>query len=148
MDNPEPNQPQNNNVPIEAPTAPQTETVVSKTPAFKKFKENIGPLMKDVLARVMGNKKMFYLLSGILGLLILIIIVGVIYKISGSFTSKVKVTPTPTATGQNINTVNQENLSPLDKMENDLNGVKIKIDNLDVKQLPLTPPVINYKIKF
>src|SRR3989344_120335 len=123
MENLPPQNPQNNpptGVPGVAPMNPPIQT--PKIPTACQFKANIGPLIKDVFGKFYQNKKAFYLVAGLLGLILLITIAGVIYKMSGSLSSKEKVTPTPASTVQTT-TVNEENLTPLEKMENDLKAV-------------------------
>lgn len=141
------NQPQNQTG-IPVPVAPPVGATppASKIPSLSQMKNSIKPLLKNVFGKLYENKKMFYLVMSLLGLIVLIIVAGVIYKMSRNLSSRSKVTLTPPPVAETITT--NENLTPLEKMENDLKATKVKIDALDVKQLPLTPQIIDYKIKF
>lgn len=68
------------------PNQPQNTSPVptSKIPTINQIKNSIGPLMKDVFGKLYENKKAFYLIVGLLGLILLIITIGIIYKMSGN----------------------------------------------------------------
>lgn len=140
-----PNQPQNDS-PVPSVPPANTPPPTSKIPSMNQVKNSIGPLMKDVFGKLYENKRVFYLITSLLGLILLVVIAGVIYKMSDNLAGKAKAVPTVTPEIQTD--VVEENLSPLQKLEKDLMNAKVKIDNLDVKQLQLAPPAIDYKVNF
>ncbi|MDP1710198.1 MAG: hypothetical protein Q8L28_01150, partial [bacterium] len=90
-----------------------------KIPSFAQVKNNIGPLIKDVFGKLYTNKMAFYLVCGAFGLILIILIAGVIYKMSGNIGPKANATPMPVSQNQNSQ-IQEKELSPLDKMDNDL----------------------------
>lgn len=102
--------------------------------------------IKEVWNKFYGNKKIFWPVTVVIGLLLLTIIAGLLFG-TGKTGARVKSKATPTLSAEatpratptsNILTTASDKLTELKK----------QIIDLDVYQKRLKPPVINYKIRF
>lgn len=117
-----------------------------KADALKNLITKISFLAKSVWQQIYSNKKVFWLICGMLGLLFLTLIVGLIF---GKKTTTV-INPNKTATpAPQVQTTPQlginDQFSPIDQ---NLTNLKNQINTLDVKQSQLQPPAVNFVVKF
>lgn len=93
------------------------------------------------------NKKIFYAITVLFGLMFLIIILGLLFGKRGN-TPTVATRPTPTP----LITQNQASPTPggdvLSQIEQKLFDIKTQMDSFDVKQSRLQPPPLDFKIEF
>lgn len=130
---------------------PNTNPVPAKTPVLEKFeriKILLQPFLKDVWNKIYQNKKLFWLFAGILGFIVIIVIVGSIYKLSQKEPSNfqvIKTTPSPQSGFTNKQGKIIDDLTP---EENKLYTIKDFLLNFDPWQKRLNPPEIDFKIDF
>lgn len=122
------------------------ESAPKKLTTLTRIWEKIPKKIQDVLRKFYANKKIFWPISILFGILFLIIILGLLF---GSPAPAVppasKKTPTPfveatpeASPSGDILTVTGNQLKDLDD----------QINSLDLGQNKLKPPVINYKVDF
>jgi len=126
--------------PNEPAVSPSKFTVLNQI--WDKIPKNI----QDVLRRFYANKKIFWPIAILFGILFLIIILGLLFGSTAPAASPatkktpipfVEVTPEASPSGD-ILTV----------MGNQLKDLNNQINSLDLGQNKLKPPVINYKVDF
>ncbi len=114
------------------------------------MKTKINQLISQIKAffqKYYANKKIFWATVIPVGVILLVIILGLLF--GNRKNNKLNIaTPTPQSQNQEAGQQNSQNLDPLINIENNLNKIKGKINDLDIKQLPLAPPIINYRIDF
>ena len=129
--------------PVQAP-APKISPLVS---VLSKISGLIPQKTKDLWLKFYSNKKIFVPVAAAFGLVFLTIVAGLIFGSVKPTAVPSKTTPTPWR---------QSGTSPqstpggdiVTDTENQLNSIKTQINNLDVKQSRLTPPSLNFEIKF
>lgn len=93
------------------------------------------------------NKKIFYAITGLFGLMFLIIILGLLFGKRGN-TPVVTTRPTPTP----LITQSQATPTPsgdvLSQIEQKLFNLKTQMDSFDTRQSRLQPPPLDFKIEF
>ena len=121
-------------IPNSAPVPP-----VSKLAGLKQLA--IGFFQK-----IYQNKKIFWLITALFSLIILITIAGIIFKLTTGKAAKVTQTPTPV----HLNKVNEteEKKEPLDLAKEELETLDARIKGFDINQKRLSPPSVNFKIAF
>lgn len=138
----------NNTINTGIEEAPQKAPVpVSKMPPFlAKISGWIPPQVKEILAKFYTNKKIFWPVTIVFGILFLVIILGLLFGSPNAPVQVVKratpspfVQPTPAP------------CSPTDQLcltGNQLKDLKNQINSVDLRQSRLSPPQIDYDIKF
>jgi hypothetical protein len=113
---------------------------------WKSLLTNLKPILKSLWDKFYSNKKIFWPVSIGLGFLFLLILLAAVSaKIRSTQTTRVTPSPspfilsTPKASGSS---------DVLIKSQTKLEDLKNQINNLDVHQSRLTPPVLNFDIQF
>jgi flagellar biosynthesis/type III secretory pathway M-ring protein FliF/YscJ len=127
------------------PIQPEVPNQAQVPPATVQSKPGFKQLAKDMFNKIYTNKKIFWLLVSLFSLILLIIIIGTIFKLMGG------KTPTPvqqeTPTPQGIETL-EEKKEPLDLAKEELVDLEKQLQDFDINQKRLQPPSINFKIEF
>jgi hypothetical protein len=127
---------QNLGIDIPQPTPTGWRLVLSK----------VKPVLINVFNKFYSNKKIFWPVSIVFGILFLVVILGLIFGNRSSI-QKVSKTPTPSPTIQ-ATPIASESGDILTSSQNKLKDLKIQIINLDPRQSRLQPPNLNFDIKF
>jgi hypothetical protein len=131
--------PINTNIPVPTP-------VPTKPNIFAQIWAKIPQKVRDIILKLYANKKIFWLVTGIFGLLILTLIIGLIFGNNGVKNTPVSKLPTPIPTVQITPIVGD--VDTLTGIENNLKTLNNQIDTLDVNQSRLKPPTLNFDVKF
>jgi len=116
-----------------------------KPSIFSKISDKIPQKVKDLFNKFYANKKIFWPITILFGIIILIIILGLLFG-----TPKTPTPPGSKKTPQPLETTPEASpsgdvLSTSDRLLKELNN---QINSLDLGQNKLKPPVINYKVDF
>lgn len=120
---------------------------VSKGSAFlSKISEKIPQKVKDIFNRFYANKKIFWPITILFGIMFLIIILGLLF---GSPNAPTVLTPkkTPQPATQATPEASPSG-DALSIIENQLKELGSRINSLDTAQSKLKPPAINYNVSF
>lgn len=131
MENSQPAQPIQNQVPVQAPSpVPQNKVI-------------------EMLSKFKFDKKKLIIIGAVFGIfLVLLILISVISKSVKNIVS-VKSTPSPTTSDVNIEPTPQSTVSgELSPYQTQLGDLKNQINSLDVYQSRIKPPEVNFKIDF
>lgn len=109
--------------------------------------EKIPAPVKAVFAKIYANKLMFWLMTGIFGLLFLVIVLGLLFGNRGGNAATPKKTPTPPPFVLATPAPCTET-DVLCQTGNKLLDLENQIQNVDLRQSRLAPPQINYDISF
>jgi len=138
---------QNTN-PTPGPIPPTMVAVVPpvQTPKISlmaKISSKIPPKMKEAFNKFYSNKKIFWPVSIVFGILFLTILVGLLFGSRNNGQTAPKKSPTPTPQVQ-------ENAPEMSRgsTETKLNQLKNQINGLDFSQSRLKPPSIDFKVSF
>jgi hypothetical protein len=102
--------------------------------------------VKNIFNKFRSNKKIFFPVSIVLGLLLLTIVVGLMFGIKDNSTQTIE-TPLPTFIASPTPQATQQ-INATTAIENELKTLKLKIKEFDVEQNKIKPPEINFKISF
>lgn len=126
------------------PTAPEQPITIQ--PPSPTPKPDLRSKIKAFWLKFYSNKKIFWPVSIVLGLLMLTIIAGLLFGGKGVLpVANVIPSPTPLTQEAPVPTPPGDILT---QIERSLTDLKAQIGNLDVKQSRLQPPVLNFNIKF
>jgi len=142
------NQDQNTNIdtPTQIPVPAPVETPQPTLTGWKPILLKAKAVLANVFNKFYSNKKIFWPVSIVFGILLLVIVLGLIFGNRGG-TQNVSKTPTPTPTIQSTPEASESG-DVLTKSQGRLKDLKIQIINLDPKQSRLQPPNLNFDIKF
>ncbi len=98
------------------------------------------------LAKSESGKKIFLPITIAFGLVFLILVAGLLFGNRNKVATFVKTSPSPISPIQTE--APGDNGSPLSQIEKKLNDLKTQIGTFDAKQSRLTPPTVNFNIKF
>lgn len=117
----------------------------AKPTVFSKISDKIPQKVKDIFNRFYVNKKIFWPITILFGIIILIIILGLLF---GS--PKTPTPPGPKRTPQLVEATPEASPSGdiLSVTEKQLKDLGAQINSLDMVQSKLKPPSINYKVDF
>lgn len=130
------------------PTPETTKTSLDKI--VGQVKEKAVPTIKSLLpklkeSKLYKNKLVFWTMTSLFGVLLLVIILGLLF---GNRNRNIVSTSTSTPSAQNIvPTITQED-GPLFQINRRLIDLKTQIMTFDVKQSRLKAPAINFDVKF
>lgn len=119
---------------------------IQTLPPRQQLIEKIKTILISMFEKLYSNKIMFWSLTSFLGIVLLIVIVGSLFGHPGS-----KVIPNhlPTATPFILATpVASSSSDVVSTSQEKLLKLKNQLDQLDIKQERLTPPNLNFDIKF
>lgn len=127
------------------PIQPQNLTQAQVPPVPPQPKPGFKQLAKDMFNKIYANKKLFWILVSLFSLILLIIIIGTIFKLMGGKAPTLvqEETPTPQSIG-----IPEEKKEFLDLAKEELIGLEKQIQDFDINQKRLQPPSINFKIDF
>lgn len=139
-----------NEVPINT-SVPIPTPIPVKSNIFAQIWAKIPQKIKSIILKfsesgLYANKKIFWLLTGVLSLLFLTLIIGLIFGNKGTKNTPISKLPTPTPIVQSTPKVGD--IDTLTGIENNLNTLNNQIDALDVNQSRLKPPTLNFDVKF
>jgi hypothetical protein len=136
----------NNPTPTPIPQPTPTNPFMVKV---NEIKAKIMPIFKEVFDKVYKNKMLFWLFVSIFGFMLLLIIVGSIYKAtrSGNGDSGILIKTTPSPISGFINT-GQKIYDELTVDEDKLHIINDSFINYDIKQKRLNPPEVDFDISF
>jgi hypothetical protein len=139
---------QNTNVetPAQAPVTTPIETPQPMPTGWRLVLSRVKPLLISSFNRFYSNKKIFWPVSIVFGILFLVVVLGLIFGNRGG-TQNVSKTPTPTPTVQSTPEASESG-NVLTKSQSKLKDLKNQIINLDPEQSRLQPPNLNFDIKF
>ena len=142
------NQDQNTNIdtPTQIPVPAPVETPQPTLTGWKPILLKAKAVLANMFNKFYSNKKIFWPVSIVFGILFLVIVLGLIFGNRGG-TQNVSKTPTPTPTIQSTPEASESG-DVLTKSQIRLKDLKIQIINLDPKQSRLQPPNLNFDIKF
>lgn len=137
----------------QTPIQNNTTIEPSKFGVLKGYLDKVGQFIKPFWetfkqTKFYTNKKIFYSIVGMFGLMFLIVILGLLFGGASKQTSPTKILSTPTPF------INQALQTPtpsgdeLSQTEQRLFDLKTQMDTLDVKQSRLQPPEVDFKISF
>ena len=135
----------------QVPNMPNSPIVEAKT-GLKNLAVKINPVIKSALlklseSRFYKNKMIFWPITVAISLIFLIVILGLLFgKKNIKINNPIKASPTPISQVQN--TPQSISNDPITQIEQNLNDLKNQINNLDVKQSRLSPPTVNFDVKF
>lgn len=109
-------------------------------------KPTIRQILIDFWNKFYSNKKIFRIIVSLFSLIILIIITGIIFRLTKG--NKVKITVKTTPTPDTQIAAEENNKKPLDLAKEELQKLKIEIKNLDISQKRLQSPTVNFKVDF
>lgn len=101
--------------------------------------------VKDVFAKFYANKKIFWPVTGAIGVVFLILILGLLFGKRQMGGALIKPSPTPS---QNQTVSAPSTPDQLQQIQINLGKIKDQIMNFDVNQAILTPPSPDFKISF
>lgn len=101
-------------------------------------------LLKSLFTKFYLNKKIFFPVTIASAVLVFVLIIGLVFGTNKTQIDRSSPQPNPAS----LNIVEQTPASSLSKIQIDLVRLKDQIQTLDVKQSRLSPPVINYEIRF
>jgi hypothetical protein len=127
-------------IPI-VPTPP-----VEPTPIQNVLVEKAKSILTSLFNKFYSNKKIFWPVTVAVGLVVLVVILGLLLGKKGSNQNGLSLpTPTPfimstpvTSSGSDV----------INNSETRLNQLRDQINNLDVKQIRLQPPTLNFVVRF
>lgn len=93
------------------------------------------------------NKKIFYPITGMFGLMFLIVILGILFG-KRSSTPVITTRPTPSPFVVKSEATPTPGDDVLSQAEQKLFDIKTRMDGFDAKQGRLQPPTLNFKIEF
>jgi len=141
---------QNQNINIDTPTqAPVSAPIEAPQPAptgWRLVLSKVKPLFISGFNKFYSNKKIFWPVSIVLGLLLLVIILGLIFG-NGGGSQNVSKTPTPSPIVQSTPEATDSG-DVLINSQGKLKDLKNQIINLDPHQSRLQPPNLNFDIGF
>lgn len=131
---------------VASPSTQGPSLSVKKPVMLDKIMQKIPQKIKDPLIKFYANKKIFWPVAGAAGAILLIVILGLLFGKRSLNQATGKPKPTPV---QN-QVENQASPSPdqLSQIQIDLGKIRNLITGLDVRQAPLQPPAIDFKISF
>lgn len=117
----------------------------AKPTVFSKISDKIPQKVKDIFNRLYANKKIFWSITILFGIIVLIIILGLLFG-----TPATPTPPGPKRTPQPVETTPEAspNGNILSVSERQLKDLGVQINSLDLGQSKLKPPSINYKVDF
>ena len=133
--------PINTNIPV-----PTLTPAPAKSNIFAQIWARVPQKLKDIMLRFYSNKKIFWLVTGVFGLLFLTLIIGLIFGNRGTKSTSVSKLPTPTPIVQS--TPKTGDIDTLTGIENNLNTLNNQINTLDVNQSRLKPSTLNFDVRF
>ena len=141
---------QNQNTSIDTPTQ-VVPLVPIETPqpvltGWKLMLSKVKPVLINSFNKFYSNKKIFWPVSIVLGLLLLVIILGLIFGNRGGG-QNVSKTPTPSPIIQSTPEATDSG-DILTNSQSKLKDLKNQIINLDPRQSRLQPPNLNFDIEF
>lgn len=101
-------------------------------------------LLKSLFTKFYLNKKIFFPVTIASAILVVVLIIGLVFGTNKAQIDRSSPQPNPAS----LNIVEQTPASSLSKIQIELVRLKDQIQTLDVKQSRLSPPVINYEIRF
>lgn len=140
------NQNPSTDTPTQTPVPAPIETPQLAPTGWKLILSRVKPLLVNVFNKFYSNKKIFWPVSIVFGILFLIIILGLIFGNRGG-TQNVSKTPTPSPIIQSTPEATDSG-DILTDSQNKLKNLKNQIINLDPRQSRLQPPNLNFDIKF
>jgi hypothetical protein len=136
-------------VPLDAQRAiqPRQESY-SQLPSFwKSILEKIKPIVTTAFGNFYSNKKIFLPVSIAFCLVFFVIILGLIFGKHRASQGVIKNIPSPTPFTQSTPQATSSGNIIIDS-QNQLNDLQNQINNLDIKESRLTPPSLNFDVKF
>ncbi len=133
-----------NSANIQNPT-PEVSVPVKQS-LIKTIWNKIPQRLQAPLRRFYQNKKIFWLVSGLFGLIFLTLIIGLILGQKGNSSQTTKIIASPTPQIQTSPEPGEQ--SALDQIETRLRNLRNTINNLDVRQSRLQPVPLNFNISF
>lgn len=137
--------------PINNPQTPVPQANSFKDRAFSvagRLKEQLGPIVTEIKAKVYKNKVLFWTFTSIFGLMLIIIIFGSIYKLkngSGNQDTTLKfASPTPASFDNTQNKIYDD----LTVDEDKLHLIHDSFINYDPDQKRLSPPKLEFELDF
>jgi len=127
------------------PIQPQSPNQAQIPPVPVQTKPGLRQLAKDMFSKIYANKKIFWLLVSLFSLILLIIIIGTIFKLMGGKTPSPVQEETPTP--QSVEIL-EEKKEPLDLAKEELVSLEKQTQDFDINQKRLQPPNVNFKIDF
>lgn len=141
--------------PMGGSQAPYKELNQEYAPQFQQSQPNVGqpvnPLSQSTqnpatnLPKSQKSKKLFLIIGGIVGFFIIILLVLILIKLSQSPRQQVivvKETPQPTATAEVVNSSLPDSLvKQVEQLETDIN-------NVDLQELEMSYPELDWKIRY
>jgi hypothetical protein len=127
------------------PIQPESPNQAQIPPVPIKPKPDLRQLAKDMFNKIYANKKIFWILISLFSLILLLIIVGTIFKLTGGKAPTLVQEETPTLQSIGVPEAKKE---PLDLAKEELVGLEKQIQDFDINQKRLQPPSINFKIDF
>ena len=129
------------------PTNIQTDDVPGMVKPVSKIDFVLAkiPQVKDVFTKFYANKKIFWPVTGAIGMVFLILILGLLFGKRQMGSTLIKPSPTP---GQNQTVSAPSTPDQLQQIQINLGKIKNKIMNFDVNQAILAPPSPDFKISF
>jgi uncharacterized membrane protein YvbJ len=134
----------NQNLPVNS--QPPATNQQSQVPPVAQ-RPNFRQVAKGLFDKIYKNKKIFWLITSLFSIIILIIVAGVIFKLTSNKSAVVqpKTSPTPAVV---VTDTQDENKEPLDLAKEELDNLRKKINEFDINQKRLSPPAINFEISF
>ena len=115
-------------------------------PRWQEILDQIKPIVLTLFNKFYTNKKVFWPVTIAFGFIFFVIFIGLVFgKRNTNTVGPVSPTRTPFILRSQSTIQNSEVLT---KSESDLNSLKKQIEALDVKQVRLKPPILNFDIKF
>ena len=137
---------QNTTSPVNPTPAPSAFDTPPEQPSWKLIIEQLKPLPKILWAKFYANKKIFWPITIAFGLIFFVLLLGLIFGKRGT---KTIISNRPTPTPFILTTpIASPSAGVLLDSQKKLDSLKVQIQNLDVKQSKLTPPTINFDIRF
>lgn len=132
-------------IPVD-PTTNLNPVPQAKQNTLQKVWAKLPQKLKDVLTRLYGNKKVFWVVTGAFGLIFLTILIGLVFGSGGASTkpTKVKSVATPMAETTSVPEVKDALMETDDRLK----ALRARINSLDVKMSRLSPPQVNFKVSF
>lgn len=101
--------------------------------------------VKEIFTKFYSNKRIFWPVTGAVGAVLLILILGLLFGKKQASVSSTKPAPAP-AQSQTVSAPSTPD--QLQQIQITLGKIKDQISNFDAGQATLTPPSINFKISF
>ncbi|HET7099190.1 MAG TPA: hypothetical protein VFI61_03090 [Patescibacteria group bacterium] len=134
----------NQNIPVIEQGTPIVDPTAPKVNLMGKIKDKLPKGVRDFLTRIKLPKKLVLPLAIAGGLILLTIIIGLIFGSPDIKNTIDKSSPTPIAQDKEI--ISKDD--PISQSEARLINLRNQINNLDLKQSRLTPPTLNFNVKF